>query len=122
MIKETSIYTTRSKIRELRESGGLSKTDENLVKVVVCGEDEPVCCDESSDPNGPFCFFYITFFTKLKLCLPFSFLEGAPDQVQRCAYPDASEQLGVYPSFCYLVFSVRHFVDLKCIFFLFFRV
>jgi len=55
--------------------GGLSKKDENLVKVVVCREDRPVCCDETSDPDGPFCFFYTTFFTKVMLCHPLSAFE-----------------------------------------------
>jgi len=36
VLKEIHGYTTRLKIKELRESGGLSKKDENLVKVVVC--------------------------------------------------------------------------------------
>jgi len=40
LLTETSIFSTRLKIRELRESGALSKRDENLVKVVVCRERE----------------------------------------------------------------------------------
>jgi len=70
LIKETSIYTTRLKITELGEYGALSKIDENWVKVVVYGEGEPMCCDKLSNPNGPFFFFYDTFFTKLRLRLP----------------------------------------------------
>jgi len=34
-----------------------------------------VCCDESSDPDGPFCFFYTTFFKKVLLRLPLSIFE-----------------------------------------------
>jgi len=71
-IKETFVYTNRLKIRELRESGSLSKTYEHLVKVVVCGEHEPVCCDESFNPVGPFCFFYTTILPKLCCIFPFS--------------------------------------------------
>jgi len=76
LLRETFVYTTRLKIRELRESGGgLNKKDESLVKVVVCREGELVCCDESSNPGGPFLFFYATFFTKVLLRLPFSIFE-----------------------------------------------
>jgi len=59
----------------MRELGGLSKKDENLVKVVTCKEGEPVYCDESTDPYVPFSFFYTTFFTKAMLCLPLSIFE-----------------------------------------------
>jgi len=75
LLKETSIYTIRLKIRVLRESGALSKKDENLVKVVVCKESESICCVESSDPDGPFCLCYTTFFTKVFLRLPLSIFE-----------------------------------------------
>jgi len=37
---------------------------------VPCREDELVCCDESSDPNGPFFYFYTTIFKKVFLGLP----------------------------------------------------
>ena len=42
-----------------------------------CRVNEPVCCDESSDSEGPFCFIYSTIFKKLFLCLPFSSFERA---------------------------------------------
>ena len=74
-LKETSIYNSRLRIRELRELGALSKKDENLVKVVACREGEPICSDESLDLNRLFCFFYATFFTKVLLCLPLSIFE-----------------------------------------------
>jgi len=70
LLRETSIFTTHLKIRDLREYECLSKMNEHLVKVVVYGESEPICCDESFDPKGPFCFFYTTIFTKIKLHLP----------------------------------------------------
>jgi len=75
LLKETSIFTTYLKIRELRESKALRKKDENLVKVVVCREDESICSDESLDPDRPFYFFYATFFTKVLLRLPLSIYE-----------------------------------------------
>jgi len=46
-----------------------------FVKTVECREGEPVCCDESSDPDGPFCFFYSTFFKKVVLRLPLFIFE-----------------------------------------------
>jgi len=53
----------------------LSKKHKGFVKMVECREGEPVCCDESSDPDGPFCFFYATFFKKVLLRLPLSIFE-----------------------------------------------
>jgi len=43
---------------------------DRALKLVPCREDEPVCCDESSDPDGPFCYFYAIFFKKVLLRLP----------------------------------------------------
>jgi len=37
---------------------------------VACREGEPVCVDEASDPEGPFCFIYLTIFRRLGLRLP----------------------------------------------------
>jgi len=45
------------------------------MKVVVCRMGELICSDELSDPEGSLCFFYVTFFTKILLCLPFSIFE-----------------------------------------------
>jgi len=76
LLKETSYYTSRLRIRELREARCcLSKKHEGLVKVAKCKEGEPICCDESSDSNGPFCFFYATFFKKVLLRFPCPFLK-----------------------------------------------
>ena len=113
LIKEKSVYTTHLKIRELRESGG-SSTYEKLVKVVLCGEDELVCCDESSNPNGPLCFFYDTFITKLRLSLPLTvFLKGDPDQAIRGPCPAASKQLGIHASFQQALLLIWHFANLE---------
>jgi len=76
LLKETSYYTTRLRIRELREEGCcFSKKHESLVKLVECKEGEPICCDESSDFNGPFCFFNATLFKKVLLRLPLTIFE-----------------------------------------------
>jgi len=76
LLKETSFHTTRLRIRELREYGRtVSRRHKGFVKIVECKEGEPVCCDESSDPDGPFCFFYATFFKNVHLCLPLSIFE-----------------------------------------------
>ena len=53
----------------------MSKRYESNVKIVDYRKDKPICCDESSDPEGPFCFFYATFFKKVLLHLPLSIFE-----------------------------------------------
>jgi len=53
----------------------MSKRYEGNVKTVECRKGEPICCDESSYPGGPFCFFYATFFKKVLLRLPLSIFE-----------------------------------------------
>jgi len=68
-------YISREKIWDLRESCCLSKNNENLVRVVACELDEPICKDESCDCSGPFCFFYDTVFIKLCLYLPLTVFE-----------------------------------------------
>jgi len=40
--------------------------------MVACREGEPVCSDEASDPEGPFCFIYSTLFRRLGFRLPFT--------------------------------------------------
>jgi len=40
--------------------------------MVACREEELVCADESSDPEGPLCFIYSTVFRRLGLRLPFT--------------------------------------------------
>jgi len=76
LLTETSYYTTRLCIGELRDGGCvLSKKHEGFVKTIECKEGEPICCDESSDPDGPFCSFYATFFKKVLLRLPLSIFE-----------------------------------------------
>jgi len=60
LLKETFVFTTPLKIRELRESGCLRKAHERLVKVVECEKNEP---------------FYTTLITKVKLRLPLSVFE-----------------------------------------------
>ena len=77
LLEETSIFTTHLRIRELRESRGLSKTHERLVKVIECGENEPVCCDWSSNPKGPFCFSIQLCLQKLNYAFPFPFLRNS---------------------------------------------
>jgi len=48
----------------------LGRENDRGLRVVPCREDEPVCCHESSDPDGPFCYFYTIIFKKVLLCLP----------------------------------------------------
>jgi len=76
LLNETSFYTTRERIRNLRKSGcSFGKKHDRFVRIAECREDEPVCCDESSNSEGPLCFFYATLFNKVLLRLPFSVSE-----------------------------------------------
>jgi len=45
------------------------------MRMVACREGEPVCSDEASDPEGPFCFIYSTLFRRLGFRLPFTTFE-----------------------------------------------
>jgi len=73
LLTESSFNTTREHIRSLRKSGySFGKRQDRFIRIVECRVDEPVCCDEFSDPKGPFCFFYATLFKKILLRLPLS--------------------------------------------------
>jgi len=48
----------------------LGRENDRGLRVVSCREDEPVCCNESSNPNGPFCYFYTTVLKKVLVRLP----------------------------------------------------
>jgi len=74
--KEVSYYTIHLRLRDLRENNcTMRKTHESHVKTVECREGELICCDDSSDSSGPFCFFYATYFKKVLLHLPLSIFE-----------------------------------------------
>ena len=83
LLEETSEFTMREKIVLYRKSEHpkkiclFGKEDDRFVKVLSCKVDEPVCCDKSSDPEGPFCFFYCIVFKKLLLQLPLYNFERA---------------------------------------------
>ena len=55
----------------------LGRENDRGLRVVPCRIDEPVCCDEASDPDDLFCFFYSTVFKKLLLRLPLYSFERA---------------------------------------------
>ena len=82
LLEETSEFTTHAKIVLYRKSEHPKKNflfgneHDKFVKVVPCSVNEPVCCDESSNPEGPFCFIYSTVFKKL-LHLPLHSFERA---------------------------------------------
>ena len=76
LLDETSFYTSRERVVTLRKSGyHFHKAHDRFVRITACREDEPMCCDESSDPKGPFCFFYATVFKKVLLRLSQSIFE-----------------------------------------------
>ena len=75
LLKETSIYTTHDQIVALRKENcqlkyRFGRESDIDFRIIPCREDEPVCCDESSDPDGPFCYFYTIVFKKVLLRLP----------------------------------------------------
>jgi len=47
------------------------------MRVVPYRVGEPMCSDESSDPQGPSCFVYLTVFWRLSMRLPFTPFERA---------------------------------------------
>jgi len=83
LLEETYSFTTFESIAKYRKkqnchkSRVFGKEHDRFVKVMPCGVGEPVCCDESSDSEGPFCFIYSTVFRRLSLRLPFTPFERA---------------------------------------------
>jgi len=83
LLEETSSFTTPASIVTYRKSETCHKSrifgkeHDKSVRIMPCRVGEPVCCDESSDPEGPFCFIYPTVFKKLSLRLPFIGFERA---------------------------------------------
>jgi len=75
LLEETSDYTSHEHIVTLRKSKFRFGKKDDKLKIVPCREDEPICCDESSDPESPFCFFYAIVLKKVLLRLPFTIFE-----------------------------------------------
>lgn len=71
MLREISSYSFRLGLREFRESCGMCRGEQNIVRVEAYIEGEPVCNDGSGDSSSPFFFVYDTCFKKLGLRLPF---------------------------------------------------
>ena len=76
ILGETSNFTTSASIITYRKSEYpknnclFCKEHDKFVKVVPCREHEPVCCDESSHPEGSFCFIYSTISKNFSFVLP----------------------------------------------------
>ena len=83
LLEETSDITTHASIVAYRKSESCHKSrifgreHDKFVRVVPCRVGEPVCCDESSDSEWPFCFIYSTVFKKISLRLSFTGFERA---------------------------------------------
>jgi len=76
LLNETSFYTTRERIRNLRKSGcSFGKRHDRFIRITECREEELVCYDESSDLEGLFYFFYGNLFKKVLLHILFRFLK-----------------------------------------------
>jgi len=83
LLAETSKITSFKDIETYKE-GEFSekffifgKEHDRFVKVLPCKEGEPVCIDESANPEDPFFFMYSTVFKRLKLRLPLIGFERA---------------------------------------------
>jgi len=78
LLEETSSFTSLASIAAYRKkqtchkSRVFKKEHDKFVRVMPCRVGEPMCSDESSDPEGPFCFVYSTVFRRLSLRLPFT--------------------------------------------------
>ena len=78
LLEKTSTFTILESIATYRKkqschpSRVFGKDHDKYVQMVACRKGEPVCSDEASDPEGPFCFIYSTLFRRLGLRLPFT--------------------------------------------------
>ena len=83
LLKETSSFTSLTSIVVYRKkqtchkSQVFGKDHDKYVRMVPCRIGEPVCLDESLDPEGPFCFIYSMVFRRLGLQIPFTPFERA---------------------------------------------
>jgi len=71
-----SIATYRKK-QDCHKYCVFGKEHDKFVRVMPCTIGEPVCFDELSNPEGPFCFVYLIVFRRLSLRLPFTPFERA---------------------------------------------
>jgi len=68
LLEETYKFTTHKSIALYRKSESCHKSrifgreHGKFVRVVPCRVNEPFCCDESLDPEGPFWFIYSTIY------------------------------------------------------------
>ena len=75
LLEEVLIYTSHEQIVTYMKSEHPKKCTfgrehDRALKLVPCRKDKLVCCDESSDPDGSFCYFYAILFKKVPLHLP----------------------------------------------------
>jgi len=104
LLGETSIYTSSEEIVRYMKSERpkkciLGRENDRGLKLVPCREDEPICCDESSDPDGLFCYFYTTVFKKVFLHLPLYNFEKEINVAPGQLHPNSWAFVRVFPSF-----------------------
>jgi len=121
LLKEVSVYSSFSLLEEFRNS--FSRGEESFIETQACYEGEPVCNDEGGDPQGPFCFFYETCFTRLGLRLPLdpfekeilTELNASPTQLHpnSWAFVRAFRILFYYPGFTPTLNIFFYFFEFK---------
>jgi len=75
LLEEVSIYTSCEKIvnlrkREFQNKCHFGRENDRALRIIPFREDESVCCDESLNSEGPFCYLYATVLKKILLRLP----------------------------------------------------
>ena len=113
LLEETSIYTSHEQIviymkNERPKKCIFGGENDRALKLVPYREDKPVYFDESSDPDGPFCYSYTTVFKKFLICLPLfnfekkNFLPKSMSP-QPSYIPIARLSFGVSPFFAHIL-------------------
>ena len=97
LLELVSIYPSRELIVALRKNKCFfGKEKYRAIRLIPCREDELVYCDESSDPGGPFYYFYATVFKRILLHLPlFNFEKELLTEINMASAQIAGHLFGV---------------------------
>jgi len=64
MLFEASSFTNVKSITSLRQYHASSKNDQHNVDIVPCNVDEPICTDNETNTENPFCFLTLLLLPK----------------------------------------------------------